>query len=193
MGIPADSDAKRNDVKPSSILQAEAGNIDPTSMPNPVPQSTADLPQAALGLASRLFDMARAGDTNTLSQYLNAGIPPNLTNATGATLLMLAAYHGHADTVRHLLSVGADPNILNERGQSPIAGAIFKGWDDVVEVLFRGVEENGNGIVKEGSRADLRAGQPNAIDSAGMFRRDSYLRLFGVEGETSERPWEQSI
>lgn len=189
MGMPTHSDDQPNGIRPSSNVQAETDVSYPTPMSNPVPQSTEDLPQAALDLAARLFDMARIGDTNSLSQYLSAGIPPNLTNATGDTLLMLAAYHGHADTVRHLLSVGADPNVLNERGQSPIAGAIFKGWDSVVEVLFRGVEENG--IPKEGSRADLRAGQPNAIDSAGMFRRESYLRLFGVEGETSERPWER--
>src|SRR5699024_9900387 len=45
--------------------------------------------------------------------------PQNLTNDSGDTLLMLAAYHGHADTVRALLTRGADPNRLNDRGQSP--------------------------------------------------------------------------
>lgn len=88
---------------------------------------------------------------------------------------MLAAYHGHVDTVQMLLGKGADANVLNDRGQSPIAGAVFKGHDEVVRVLVEGVE----GV--EGSRADIWAGQPNAVDSARMFKKDDYLRLFGVE------------
>ncbi|KAJ9629934.1 hypothetical protein H2203_002319 [Taxawa tesnikishii (nom. ined.)] len=78
------------------------------------PKSISELPSAALDLASKLFDFARAGDT----------------------LLMLAAYHGHADTVKMLLEKGADPNVLNDRGQSPIAGAVFKGEDEVVRLLW---------------------------------------------------------
>ena len=97
-----------------------------------------------------------------------SGIPPNLTNHKGDTLLMLAAYHGYAETTRMLLDKGADPNVLNDRGQSPIAGAVFKGSDEVVKLLFE-------------RRADVYAGQPNAVDSAHMFRKEDYLTLFGVE------------
>jgi uncharacterized protein len=42
-------------------------------------------------LAGRLFDMARSGDTATLAAYLDAGVPVNLTNGAGDTLVMLAA------------------------------------------------------------------------------------------------------
>lgn len=136
----------------------------------------ASLPPAALDLAAKLFDLARAGDTPTLQQYVSAGIPKNLTNASGDTLLMLASYHGHAETAKMLLDVGADANVLNGRGQSPIAGAVFKGYDDVVRVLYQG-------------GADLQAGQPNAVDCARMFKRSNCLKLFGVEeGEGTEIP-----
>ncbi|KAL1302905.1 hypothetical protein AAFC00_003230 [Neodothiora populina] len=127
------------------------------------------LPPAAVELATKLFDFAREGKTNELSQYVSAGIPPNLTNHKGDTLLMLAAYYGHPDTVRMLLEKGADPNTLNDRGQSPLAGAVFKGSDEVVKVLF------------EQGKADIFAGQPNAVDSAMMFKKEDYLTLFGVE------------
>lgn len=89
---------------------------------------------------------------------------------------MLAAYHGHVSTVSSLLSAGSDPNITNDRGQTPIAGAVFKGYDDVVKVLF------------EVGKADVRLGQPTAVDCARMFKREGMLRLFGVEGADAT-PW----
>jgi ankyrin repeat protein len=146
---------------------ASASNGASTTQQGP-PQSPENLPPAALDLAAKLFDLARNGDTATLSAYMSAGVPKNLTNASGDTLLMLAAYHGNAETTKSLLDAGADPNVLNARGQSPIAGAVFKGWDDVVRVLFEG-------------GADVSNGQPNAVDCARMFKRDACLKLFGVE------------
>ena len=134
----------------------------------PEEQAAPSLPPEALDLASKLFDFARAGSTSELIQYLTAGIPPNLTNSKGDTLLMLAAYHSHPETVKMLLEKGADPNTLNDRGQSPLAGAVFKGSDEVVKVLFEG-----------GAKADV--GQPNAVDSAKMFRKEEYLVLFGAQ------------
>jgi len=144
--------------------------------PSNSPTPATSLPPAALDLAAKLFDLARAGTTPTLQSYLSAGIPKNLTNSSGDTLLMLASYHGHAETARMLLENGANANVLNARGQSPIAGAVFKGYDEVVRALFEG-------------GADVRLGQPNAVDCARMFKRSSCLKLFGVEeGEGVEIP-----
>lgn len=58
---------------------------------------------------------------------------------------------------------------MNDRGQSIIAGAVFKGEDEVVRVLV------------EVGKADIWAGQPNAVECARMFKKEEYLRLFGVE------------
>lgn len=87
---------------------------------------------------------------------------------------MLAAYHGNADTVRVLIEKGADVDAINDRGQSPIAGAVFKGYDEVVRLL-----------VNEG-KADIRAGQPNAVQAAQMFKREECLRILGVDEEGNE-------
>ncbi|GAA4936542.1 ankyrin repeat domain-containing protein [Streptomonospora halophila] len=116
-------------------------------------------------LASRVFDLARRGETDLLAAYLDAGLPVNLTNDKGDTLVMLAAYHGHARTTALLCDHGADPDRLNDRGQSPLAGAVFKGEDEVVDVL-----------VDHG--ADPGAGTPSARDAARMFEKEHYLRRF---------------
>jgi len=55
--------------------------------------------QQLVAIAHACFDFARAGDTARLQAYVENGVPANLTDATGNTLLMLAAYHGHAETV----------------------------------------------------------------------------------------------
>jgi ankyrin repeat protein len=113
-------------------------------------------------IAHACFDFARAGDTERLRSYIEHGVPANLTDATGNTLLMLAAYHGHADTVRVLVDRGADPDRTNDRGQSPLAGAIFKGDSDVVAALLA-------------AEADPDVGTPSARATAQMFDRGEIL------------------
>lgn len=117
-----------------------------------------------LELAARVFDFARHGETDTLAAYVDAGVPVNLSNDSGDTLVMLAAYHGHAGTVTTLLRRGADPDRLNDRGQSPLAGAVFKGEADVVRALLDG-------------GADPDAGQPTAVEAARMFGAEELLTL----------------
>ncbi|MDW6058592.1 ankyrin repeat domain-containing protein [Streptomyces sp. FXJ1.4098] len=120
-----------------------------------------------LQLAATVFDLARHGDTDTLAAYVDAGVPANLTNDKGDSLLMLAACYGHPATVSSLLHRGADPDRPNERGQTPIAGAALKGEEEVVRVLLAG-------------GADPRAGSPSAVEAARMFRRRDLLALFGA-------------
>ena len=95
------------------------------------------LDSEVLDLASRIFDMARSGDAATLTAYLDAGVPVNLTNTNGDTLVMLAAYYGHESTVAALIARGADVNRHNNRGQTPLAGAVFKNETTIMELLLR--------------------------------------------------------
>ncbi|MET8140460.1 hypothetical protein ABZU32_09145 [Sphaerisporangium sp. NPDC005288] len=70
-------------------------------------------------LATRLFQMAGAGQADRLCAYVDAGVPVDLHDDKGGTLLVLAACHGHAATVRALLARGADPERLGDRGRRP--------------------------------------------------------------------------
>ena len=57
---------------------------------------------------------------------LNAGLPVNLADAKGQTLLMLASYNGNLETTRMLLKHGADVDRRNDRGQTPLGGVAFR-------------------------------------------------------------------
>lgn len=118
-------------------------------------------------LATKIFDLARQGQTEALVAYVDAGVPANLTNDRGDSLVMLAAYHGHADAVSALLERGAEADRINDRGQTPLAGAVFKGEDAVIRVLLD-------------AGADPSAGTPSAVDTARMFGKAELLELFGV-------------
>jgi ankyrin repeat protein len=87
-------------------------------------------------LAARVFDLARFGHTEELAAYVDAGVPANLTNDKGDTLLLLAAYHGHAGTVGALLDRGADPARANDRGQTALSAAVFTQSAETVRRLL---------------------------------------------------------
>ncbi|MUL40639.1 ankyrin repeat domain-containing protein [Streptomonospora sp. PA3] len=138
-------------------------------MSNTDPAGAAEPDPDVVELATRVFDLARRGETDLLAAYLDAGVPVNLTNDKGDTLVMLASYHGHARTTALLCERGAEVDRLNDRGQSPLAGAVFKGEDEVVDVLV-------------GHGADPAAGTPSALEAARMFDKPHYLRKFSADG-----------
>src|SRR5918997_1838601 len=86
-----------------------------------------ELDEETIAFAQRVFQHARAGQVQELGDLLRMGLPPNLRNEKGDSLLMLASYHGHADAAQILMQHGADPELANDRGQTPLAGAAFKG------------------------------------------------------------------
>ncbi|MEV8611685.1 ankyrin repeat domain-containing protein [Amycolatopsis sp. NPDC051373] len=103
-----------------------------------------------------MADLARAGNTKELAEFIEHGLDVNVLDEAGNSLLMLAAYHGRGETVEYLLRHGADPDICNARNQSPIAGALFKGETEIVAALKK-------------AGADLDAGTPSAREAAKMF------------------------
>ena len=69
------------------------------------------------------LDFARHGETGPLAEMLRHGLPVNLADHKGQTLLMLASYHGHLDTTHLLLEHGADPN--QPEDSAPAGLALF--------------------------------------------------------------------
>ncbi|WP_405164901.1 ankyrin repeat domain-containing protein [Nocardia sp. NBC_01499] len=126
---------------------------------------SAEIDPELIELATKLFDFARQGDAAGLATYVDAGVPPDLTNDSGDTLLMLAAYHGHRDAVEALLDRDADPNRANDKGQTPLAGAVFKGENEIARLLVE-------------SGADPDGGTPSAREAAVMFGKADLLELF---------------
>jgi uncharacterized protein len=124
----------------------------------------APIDPGVIELAGRVFDLARAGSTEELAAYVDAGVPVNLTNDKGDTLLILAAYHGHPETVGALLDRGADSARVNDRGQTALAAAVFRrSADSVTRLLAAG--------------ADPDAGGPSARATAAFFELSEMLRL----------------
>lgn len=61
--------------------------------------SESSLPPAAVALAGRMYDAARAGQVDIFEQALPAGLPANMTNEKGDSLVSVISY----SLIPHLL------------------------------------------------------------------------------------------
>src|SRR4051812_13535390 len=89
-----------------------------------------------VGFLLQVLDHARDGDIEQLRHVLDAGVPVNLTNAAGDTLLILAAYHRQAPVVDLLHARGADVERVNDRGQTALGAAMFRQDEANVRALL---------------------------------------------------------
>ena len=136
------------------------------------PPDPRDLDDDTLAFVRKVFQHARAGEAAALATLLAQGLPANLRNERGDSLLMLACYHGHPDAARVLLDAGADPEIMNDAGQTPLAGVAFKG-DLALATL----------LLERGAKVDTAG--PNgktALIFAAMFDRVEIARLLLAHG-----------
>src|SRR5690606_26942629 len=89
-----------------------------------------------LQLAQRTFQLAREGDAPSMRQLLALGLPANLMDGKGDSLLMLASQRGHLETARVLLEYRADPAQQNDQDLAPLAAAAAKGNVEIVRLLL---------------------------------------------------------
>jgi uncharacterized protein len=123
------------------------------------------------------LDCARRGESETLLAMVRAGMPVNLEDAKGNTLLMLASYNGNLEATRALLHAGAEVDRRNARGQTPLGGAAFKGDVAVVTCLLD-------------AGADLEADNGNGMTPlmfATMFGRTETAQLLQQRGADARR------
>jgi ankyrin repeat protein len=120
------------------------------------PNASAPLSDEELAYLHSIFDLAREGSTEKLMAVIDHGVPADLTDSKGDTLMILAAYNGHHQIVAGLLERGADVNRLNDKGQGALTCAVFRRNEALTRLLL----ENG---------ADPQLGAQNAIAVTEMF------------------------
>ena len=108
--------------------------------------------EETLAFLQQVFQLVRAGQAEEFGEYLVRGLPPNLRNEKGDSLLMIAAYNGHPDVVKLLLEHGADAELANDRGQTPLAAAAFKGDIEVINILLDSGADVDGGVTAAGRR-----------------------------------------
>ena len=128
-------------------------------------------------LQSMALDFARRGETAELAAMIAHGLPVNLADAKGNSLLMLASYHGHAETTRRLLQLHADVDRRNRRGQTPLGGVAFKGYGEIVALLL----EHGADIDAD------NGGGMTPVMFAAMFGRAKIVEQLKMHGASLQR------
>ena len=133
--------------------------------------------EETLAFLQQVFQLVRGGQAEEFREYLVRGLPPNLRNEKGDSLLMIAAYNGHPDVVKLLLEHGADAELANDRGQTPLAAAAFKGDIDVINILLDSGADVDGGV--DGGRT--------ALMTAAMFNRTEIVDLLLERGADIDR------
>ena len=129
------------------------------------PENTPQQPQLSdeeIAYVTSLFDAAREGNTAMLRGALEAGVPVNLTNAKGDTLMNLAAYQEREDTVFMLLEHGADTERVSDMGFTALVCAVFRGNEPITRKLLE-------------AGAGQATGSQHAQDVARVFGQEHLL------------------
>ncbi len=126
--------------------------------------SSGELTEAELEFLNSVFDIVRQNKPLALQSLLDQGVPANLTNAQGDSLLILAAYHEHVQLLELLLAAGADVNAINDRGQTALVCAVFKNNPDIVKLLLA-------------AGADKQLGNQSALQVADFFGLEQMKEL----------------
>ena len=140
----------------------------PRQVPEPPDHATSgpEIDEEVIAFAHQCFELARNGETEELARLVDAGLPVELTNDRGDTLLILAAYHRHDATVAALIQRGAELNRANDRGQTALASAVFRQHEPTVRLLL-------------GAGADPEAGRQSAVVTAQVFGLGEMRELLG--------------
>ena len=144
-------------------------------------QLTSEEESRYVELQNMALDAARSGQTSTLEPMLRSGMPVNLSDHKGNSLIMLASYHDHPETVECLAYYQANVDQRNDRGQTPLAGVAFKGHMDCARIL-----------VHYGANAEAPQGHGQTpVSFAAMFGRKEMLSFLQSVG--TKRPLKNGL
>ena len=82
-----------------------------------------------------VFEAARCGDTDTVKAYLDSGIPVDLTDEDGRTILHCAAGEGQIKVVELLIERGCRIDLVDNNGWTPSICAIAHGCMETLQLL----------------------------------------------------------
>ncbi|HZK58698.1 MAG TPA: ankyrin repeat domain-containing protein [Cryobacterium sp.] len=117
-----------------------------------------------------VFGLAREGRTGPVGEMIDAGVPIDIRNARGDTLLIVAAYQQHRETVAELLRRGADTSAVNAMGQTAISCAVFRNNEEILRELLE-------------AGADPRLGTHTGVQIADQFalpRMRQVIESYGI-------------
>jgi ankyrin repeat protein len=98
-----------------------------------------DIRSSNLTSICRLFQSARAGDKQSVSELLGLGLDPNHKDIFGRSPLWYSSSHGHVSVVHLLLErIGIEPDSRsNVSGFTAVMAAAKSGYQKVVELLLK--------------------------------------------------------
>ncbi|WP_343901045.1 ankyrin repeat domain-containing protein [Arthrobacter rhombi] len=135
-------------------------------MTEPADQPVPELTEEELAFLHSTFDLARQGEADRLLALIAEGLPADLTDHKGDTLLILASYNGHNDLARALVERGATIDRLNDKGQSALTCAVFRQNTELTRFLLD-------------AGADPKLGAQNAVAVTEMFDLPAMRELIG--------------
>lgn len=133
-------------------------------MTEPANQSVPELSDEELAFLHSTFDLARQGEAEKLLALIGEGLPVDLTDHKGDSLLILASYSGQNDLARGLVERGATVDRLNDVGQSALTCAVFRQNAELTRFLLE-------------SGADPKLGPQNAWAVTEMFELPAMREL----------------
>ena len=92
-------------------------------------------------MTEKLLNAVMTGNAALVTSLLQNGGDGNARDASGTTLLMMAAGNGNLEVVKALLAASVDVNAVDERGWSALMKAVYnaeldRGFPDVVQALI---------------------------------------------------------
>ena len=159
------------------------------------------LPPEAIAFASRMFDAARTGQTEVFQQALPAGLPANLTNDKGDTLVSLYAFFLAAFRRRvpfqpresNLCNTGLKPIVRAQvmlaayHGHAELVSLLLaqgaepntlndRGQSPLAGAVFKNEEKVVDALLEGG--ADPEWGDPSAMEALELFKMEGWRGKF---------------